>query len=193
MKSITIPERFGYPTVDITINGKEQTFASGVAIEVEDSVAEAIENAIALAPKTGVPRNKLVQLVEGSITELEEADLEGATAVYTYSIYNRSNLKRVSIPNGVTHVGSYGIAYCEALKTVVLPESLSSLDGRAFAGDTNLQRITLKAQTPPALKSATVEHIPTTCIIAVPSKSLAAYKAAEGWSAIANQIVAIEE
>ena len=51
MKSITIPERFGYPTLEITINGKEQTFSSGVEIEVEDSVAEAIENAIALAPK----------------------------------------------------------------------------------------------------------------------------------------------
>lgn len=52
MKKITIPKRFGYPTVDITINGKEETFQSGVEISVDDSIAEAIENAIGLEPKT---------------------------------------------------------------------------------------------------------------------------------------------
>ena len=47
MKTITIPKHFGYPTLDITINGKEYTVKSGEEIEVEDSIAEAIENAIA--------------------------------------------------------------------------------------------------------------------------------------------------
>jgi hypothetical protein len=45
-KTITIPERFGYPTVDITINGKVQTFASGVAIDVEESIWSSIANQI---------------------------------------------------------------------------------------------------------------------------------------------------
>lgn len=51
MTTITIPKRFGYPTVDIYINGKKYTFSSGVEISVEDNIADIIENAVALEPK----------------------------------------------------------------------------------------------------------------------------------------------
>ena len=193
MKTITIPKKFGYPTLEVTVNGQIYSVKSGEPVTVEDNIADAIENAIALAPKIGARKSKLAQVIDGSVTEIVESDLEGATAIYTYSIYNRTNLKSVTVPTGVTRVGSYAIAYCEALTTMVLPESITSLDGRAFAGDINLTKVTLKAQTPPSLKVSTVESIPTTCIFEVPSKSLAAYKSAEGWSTIANQIVAIEE
>ena len=52
MTTITIPTKFGYPKFDIYINGKKYTLQSGVQISVEDHVAEAIENAIALATFT---------------------------------------------------------------------------------------------------------------------------------------------
>lgn len=193
MKTITIPERFGYPTVDITINGKEQTFASGVEISVEDYIAEAIENAIALDPKQGRNIGKFAQLAEGSITEINENDLYGATAILPYAFYNRGSLERIVIPNGVKSVGSYSFGYCKKLKKVVLPESITSIDGRAFADNALLTRTTLKALTPPALKADTVSYIPATCMFEVPSRSLAAYKSAEGWKTISSQIVAIEE
>jgi hypothetical protein len=51
MKTIIIPTRFGYPTLDLYINGRKSTFKSGEEISVEDSVADVIENAIALTPK----------------------------------------------------------------------------------------------------------------------------------------------
>jgi hypothetical protein len=51
MKNITIPKKFGYPTVNITVNGIEYTLETGVEIEVDDHVAEVVDNALALEPK----------------------------------------------------------------------------------------------------------------------------------------------
>ena len=55
MKKIIIPTSFGYPTMDIVINYKRYTLLTGVEIEVDDSIAEVIENAIAFDPKEGSP------------------------------------------------------------------------------------------------------------------------------------------
>lgn len=51
MKTITIPKKFGYPKVNLWLNGKKYTFPTGEEINVEDEVADIIENAMALAPK----------------------------------------------------------------------------------------------------------------------------------------------
>jgi hypothetical protein len=51
MKTIIIPKRFGYPTMDLFINGKKYVFDTGVEIEVDDRIATIIENAIELEPK----------------------------------------------------------------------------------------------------------------------------------------------
>ncbi len=191
MKTVTIPKRFGYPTAEITINGVEQTFNSGEEISVEDAVAEAIENAIALAPVHGRNIGRFAMLVEGSITEVNESDLEGINNVLAYAFYNCDSLTKIAIPNGVNRIGGYTFADCEKLEKVVLPESIASIDGRAFADSHNLTRVTLKAPTPPVLKTSS--YIPATCIFEVPAESLAVYKAASEWSNIANQIIAIEE
>jgi hypothetical protein len=66
-----------------------------------------------------------------------------------------------------------------------------NIDGRAFTESLNLTRVILKALTPPTLRTS--NYIPTVCVFEVPSESLEAYKSAAEWSAIANQIVAIEE
>lgn len=122
MKSITIPVRFGYPTVDITINGIKQTFASGVEIRVENAVAEAIENAIALAPMIGVPRNKIAQLAEESIIELTAEDLAGISTISSCAFYSCKSLLKVTIPNAITQIGNNAFDWCTNLKKIYLPE-----------------------------------------------------------------------
>lgn len=51
MKKITIPQRLGYPTVDIIVGLKTYTLYTGVEIEVEDHVVEVVEHILALEPK----------------------------------------------------------------------------------------------------------------------------------------------
>ena len=191
MRNITIPKRFGYPTVDITINGKEETFQSGVEISVDDSIAEAIENAMALEPKHERYLSRLAQLASGSISEIKESELDGIKSILPYAFYNCDSLTNIAIPNGVNSIGGYTFADCENLARVVLPESITNIDGRAFTESHNLTRVTLNALTPPTLRTSS--YIPATCVFEVPAESLVAYKSAAEWSNIADQIVAIEE
>ena len=161
MKTITIPKRFGYPTVDITINGKEEPFASGVEISVEESVAEAIENAIALAPKIGVPRNKVAQIANGSITEITAEDLAGISEIVGCAFYSKTNLKSITIPDNIREIGDIAMGWCINLERVYLPE------------------------VPPTVYAETFKGIKTTCVFYCKTQaSLDAYKKATNWSTL---------
>lgn len=193
MKTITIPKKFGYPTLDITVNGKEYTVKSGEEITIEDSIAEAIENAIALAPKAQRFLSKIAQYVDGNLFEITANDLEGATTIYPYAFYNCDTITGVTIPRGVTSIGYAAFGYCDKLESITIPNSVSSIDDKAFAEGYSLKKVALKALIPPTIKENTFSLVPTTCVFEVPSEALNAYKAASGWSKIANQIVAIKE
>ena len=170
MKTINIPKRFGYPTLDITINGKEYTVKSGEDISVEDHIAEAIENAMALAPKIGVSRNKFAQLVARTITEVTLDDLAGVTEIPRYLFEGCSNLTRVDIPSSVKSIGYHSFVNC-----------------------TSLERVTLHSTTPPTIQAGIFNGCPSTCRYAVPKESVELYKTAEFWNTIASRIVAIDE
>lgn len=164
MKTITIPISFGHPTVDIIVNGSKHTFKSGVEISIDDHLAEIIENAIALAPKIGVSRSKLAQLVDGSITEITAEDLGGISTIGTYAFYNKKSLQKVTIPNNITTISTSAFMWCENLESVYLPE------------------------TPPTLaKTNSFENIKGNCIFYCKTQaSLEAYRSAAYWSEMAE-------
>lgn len=165
MKTIIIPKRFGYPTVEITINGREYSLQSGIEISVEDSVAEAVENAIALAPKMGVPRNRLARLVEGSLAEITAEDLEGISTLSSCAFYGNLGLVKVTIPNGIKTIVGNAFGYCVMLESVTLPE------------------------VPPTLANINAfDSIKATCTFYCKTQeSLAAYKTAANWSTLSGK------
>lgn len=161
MKTITIPKRFGYPTVDIYINNKTYTLKSGEPITVDDNVAAIIENAIALAPKQGMNKSRLAQRIDGTIEEITEGDLAGISAISHSALSNCKSLIRISIPNTVTSIGTYAFDWCTNMKSVYLPEI------------------------PPALGVGSFGNIHKDCIFYCNSQeSLNAYKAATNWSTL---------
>lgn len=171
MKNITIPKRFGYPTVDIAINGKEETFQSGVEISVDDSIAEAIENAMALEPKVGVSRNKLAQLAEDSLKEITAEDLAGITMLSSCAFYKKQSLQKVTIPNNITTISTSVFEWCDSLASVYLPE------------------------TPPRLvKITSFSNINADCVFYCKTQeSLEAYRSAENWSTLAGTYAFVVE
>ena len=190
-KTIIVPD--GMNPFRVTINCAEYSYPSDTEQEVPDEVAAAIEDALALAPKPDKNLSKVAQIIEGSITEINEKDMAGIKVVGSYSFYNCDKLTKVVVPDGAVNIEAYAFAYCEALTQVVLPESVTSINGRAFAESSNLTSIVLKAVVPPAIREDTIGAIPKSCIFKVPKGSLEAYKAANLWSQIADQITAIEE
>lgn len=187
MKTITIPERFGYPTLDITINGKEETFASGVEIEVDDSVAEAIENAIALEPKQGRNLSRFAQFIEGSITALTANDLEGVENIAYYAFVNSKSLERIELPSHIKSVGYNAFAGCINLKTVVFAENsrLEKMGEYAFSGCSVLESIKMPEAPPTLVDINAFRNLNATCVFYCKTQaSLNAYKAAENWSTL---------
>ena len=187
MKTITIPEKFGYPTVDITINGKEQTFNSGVEIEVDDSVAEAIENAIALEPKQERYKSRLAQLADGSITELTLSDLDGITTIVFFAFGQCYSLTSVEIPDSVKSIANSAFNSCNKLKSVRFGNNskIESIGTNVFEWCSQLANIHLP-NTPPTLANANAfANINPACIFYCKSQaSLNAYKSAANWSTL---------
>lgn len=163
MKTITIPVRFGYPTLEITVNGKEYSVKSGEEVTLEDNIAEAIENAIALAPKLGMYKSKLAQLVENTLEEITAEDLAGISAIARCAFYSNLGLINITIPNNIRGIGEDSFSWCVNLERVYLPEVPPTVDPNSFKG------------------------IRTTCVFYCKTqKSLDAYKAATNWSTLSG-------
>ena len=187
MKSITIPERFGYPTLEITINGKEQTFASGVEIEVEDSVAEAIANAIALAPKQGRNKSRLAQYAEGSLAELTLNDLDGITTIVFFAFGQCYSLTSVEIPDTVKSIANSAFNSCNKLRSIRFGKNskIESIGTNVFEWCSSLESVFLP-ETPPSLADVNAfANINKNCVFYCKTQaSLEAYKAATNWSTL---------
>ena len=188
MKTIIIPKRFGFPTVDITINGKEQTFASGVEIRVENAVAEAIDNAIALYPKASRYKSRFAQYAEGKITELTASDLEDVEEIGFFAFAYSKKLKYVEIPSGVKSIGEGAFYGCSILESVMFGASskIESIGSAAF-NFCKLSSVFLP-ETPPTLVNidAFANAKPACTFYCKTQESLDAYKAAPNWSTLTS-------
>jgi hypothetical protein len=105
----------------------------------------------------------------------------------------KDKLVEVILPASTTHIGYYSFENCTALKSVVIPASVRAIGMHAFRGCTALESVTVLAETPPEKGNASLGWFPATGFtIYVPAASVAAYKAAEGWSYYAANIRALE-
>lgn len=57
---------------------------------------------------------------------------EGIPEIKNYTFYNCKSLKSVSIPEGVTRIGYYAFRDCTNLNEISIPESVTSIDNYAF-------------------------------------------------------------
>ena len=98
-----------------------------------------------------------------------------------------SALTRIAIPNNVTTIEKS--AFMDSgLTSVTRPEHVPSIGDQAFMYCRGLTYITVHAATPPANVTETTFQDTNDCLIYVPSESLNAYKAADGWSNYTSRI-----
>ena len=189
MKTITIPKRFGYPTLDIHINGERHTLESGKEISVADEVAEIIENAIALEPKPKRYLSKFAQRADGSLVEITKEDLEAIEIIVDHSFNYCQKLTDVTIPDNVTSLGDGAFYTCSNLEIIrfVGNSKLNSIGKNAFQWCGKLKEVCLP-ETPPTLANIDAfGNINTGCIFYCKTQeSLIAYKAATNWSTLAE-------
>lgn len=214
MKTINIPKRFGYPTVDISINGKKYTFKSGMDVNIGDGVAKVIENALALEPKPNVTKRRIGSLIDRSITEITTDDWDGVTNIRENAFYGCTNLIKVNIPNKVVDVEYHAFANCTNLNSITFGDGVTKV-APSFGKCNNLINITIgrcvknviansfggltpelssvsytfKSATPPSISADSLHQSKYIKKIAVPRGYAEAYKSATNWSEYANLIV----
>ena len=185
METITIPEYKNPFTV--IINNQEYQYHGGETIEVPDEVAEAIEDALELVPKPKRYLSKLAQRAEGSISEVNENDLEGVESIASYAFAHCEGLATVTIPDSVRLIEKHAFYGCSTLESVAMGNNITKIEVYAFDWCTGLKSVYLP-ETPPVLNyTNTFGNISADCVFYCKTQaSLDAYKAASNWSTLAG-------
>lgn len=121
-----------------------------------------------------------------------------ATTTLSACTFYRSKIVRFVAPSGLTTIAAAnsnrgvfeGSAY---LLEVDLPSTLTTIGTRAFRDCNHMTTLTCRATTPPTFGSYALTNTSALAHIYVPADSVAAYKAASGWSGFAAKISAITE
>jgi len=115
----------------------------------------------------------------------------GLTSIGWYAFYNCTNLALTSLPAGLTSIWAATFLGCTKLTQIELPSGITFIGVYAFSNCTNLALVTCRALTPPSISGTSDPVFNSTHYslqIKVPAASVAAYKAATGWSQYASKI-----
>ena len=108
---------------------------------------------------------------------------------------NRTQIKQVTIADGITKIGYYAFRDCTGLTSVTIPDSVTWIGTYAFGSCTNLTRVTLKGQ-PPTMPYTTVfDYTPIkdgTGRINVPRQYLDNYTSDTNWGVFKAAIHGVE-
>lgn len=141
---------------------------------------------------------------------------ERVTSIADFAFYGCSGLTSVTIPERVTSVGESAFSCCSSLTSLTIPESVTSIGDNAFSNSsglteltfpaclqslgqnviascTGLKSITSLATTPPTASGTTFTTENYALPLTVPTGSVDAYKAAEGWKGFTDIKAAGEE
>ena len=147
---------------------------------------------------------KYVFFTENSLTEINRFSSSGLLGKVTIPsgitllnplIFSNTAITKVVTSDNLSVIAgnnaSGAFFNCTSLTETDLGSGITSIGIDTFNGDTAMATLIVRATTPPTLESNSLRGLPTSCVIKVPSGSVAAYKAATYWSARASQIIAI--
>ena len=67
---------------------------------------------------------------------------EGVTTIGSAPFYASTNLTNVTVPGSLTDLGSYAFALCSSLTTVIIPDSVTNIAQYAFGECPKLANVT---------------------------------------------------
>ena len=102
-------------------------------------------------------------------------------------------LEEIAIPQGVKVLYGQVFRNCAKLRNITLPSSVQQMNGYVFLNCTSMKWAKVLAATPPKLDTGMPTFSATGCEFYVPDDSVETYKAATGWSKMADRIHPMSE
>ena len=119
-------------------------------------------------------------IIPNSVTILGVGAFNGCAAI-----------TEVSVGNGITSIGTATFNGLKSCLKVSLSSTITAINSNGFSNLTACTEFICLALTPPTLVGSALNGLNASCVIKVPSASLAAYQAAANWSAHASKMVGI--
>ena len=122
-------------------------------------------------------------------TELKSITIGNSVTSIGYGAFEYCNsLTSITIPDSVTSIGDFAFRGCTSLTSVTIPDSVTKIENWAFYECTLLTEVYCKPTTPPTFGSGALPTNNASLIIYVPTDSVDAYKAKDGWKSYADYI-----
>ncbi len=136
-------------------------------------------------------------IVDGVLNSFAPAGLKeytipnGTISIGDSAFRDCSSLVRVIMPNSLISIQPAAFYYSTSLTNITIPDSVTWIGEYAFFGCTSLKEVYCKPTTPPRAVTSGSNYWSAFggCDIYVPTASVDAYKAADGWSDYADYIV----
>jgi hypothetical protein len=94
-------------------------------------------------------------------------------------------LKTIILPNSITSIGDYAFYGCQAITEITIPNSVTTINMHAFLNCSGLKVIKCLNSTPPTLETDCFSGV-TPTVVYVPVGMVATYKADSGWNTFNN-------
>lgn len=132
-------------------------------------------------------------LARNQITEIGPKDFDPSqTVIGQYLFANQSNLERIILPDSITTIEQKAFYDCDKCVYIEIGINVSSIGDVRTSGKTTPNLIIkFKSLTPPTFTEQYPFYVPKLQTIYVPNEALEAYKAAPGFStsSVAEKIV----
>jgi hypothetical protein len=162
--------------------------------DIADAIRKKRETAGSIRPssfaseiRSILTKERLLEYVTGALTNIKADDLEGATTIVAYGFCARRNLKSVELPNTVTSIQTAAFKACSSLEFVKIPQSVLTISDQSFYYCTSLETVVIE-RVWPTYDFAVGAFAGCNALkrIIVPKGSLEMYKEATNWSAYAD-------
>lgn len=142
--------------LEITDNGiHDVTNYASVSVDIEKGIfpdgeleitrngVHDVTNYASVSVDVPVEGGKLASVVDGSVTKITAEDLAGATKILEYKFRGCTNLTSVVIPDSVTSIDSHAFYECTGLINVTIPNTIVTIPRYIFSGCSSLTNITI--------------------------------------------------